>query len=179
MNKRTLRWLVFTILLCTITYSATVIYIRYTRTVPFDQCSAVYQRYAHCDGLKAAYYKDKRIPFAADSLGREYCEVDMTVIMADDSLVFVSLLKEWGKTDDYVAYLMSRSSDETFRLTGLHPKGHPECKTDSVLTNNDVVAIFPAFRAVAFFHTTTEEQIKTFLHITYYTQNNINKTIKQ
>ena len=157
---------------------ATVVCVRQFRTVPFDKTSAVYQRYAYHDGLKTAFFKDKHIPYADDSTGRRYSTIDMTILIADDSLTFVSLMKEWGKSDEYIEYLMSRSADSTFRMTGIRPKGYPERIADTLMANNDVVAIFPAFKTVAFFHTTTEEQAIEFTRRISFNQHIHDKTIE-
>lgn len=162
MNRKTIRWLAFTAILSIVCSAATVLLIRHFRTEHIKQCSAVYQRYVRHDGIAAAFIKDKHIPYADDPSGKSYRQIDMTVLMAGDSTAFAALMKEWGKSDEYIGYLMSRSADPTFKMVGIHPKGFPELPADTLVSNNDVTVIFPARRAVVFLHTTIEEEVITY-----------------
>lgn len=59
----------------------------FPRTVPFDQCSSIYQRYALKDGIDASFIKAFKIN---DSL----C-IDVTLLETTDSSIFESLCQDF------------------------------------------------------------------------------------
>ena len=158
-------WLL-TLLLCLLTAAVTLAVVKLPRTVPLDQCSEVYQRYHDVPGIRAAFIRDKQI--------NDTLKVDMTLLVADDSLAFANLLKSWNNSDEFITDMMSSVVDENTRFIKMHPKGHPELPKDmETITNNEWVAIFPMKRAVAFFHTQTEEEINTIKTANYREKVNI------
>ena len=88
---------------------------------------------------------------------------DMTLLVADDSLAFVNLLKGWGKSEEYIHDLMKSRIDERTRFIRRAPIGHPELPADADDSKNELVAVFPFQNSVAFFHFENEEQ----LNLTY------------
>ena len=57
------------------------------RTVPFDQCSDVYKRYAAVDGVDATFIKDYKV--------NDTVFVDVTLLEAKDSAVWVMLKNDF------------------------------------------------------------------------------------
>ena len=57
------------------------------RTVPFDQCSDVYKRYAAVDGVDATFIKDYKV--------NDTVFVDATLLEAKDSAVWVMLKNDF------------------------------------------------------------------------------------
>lgn len=152
MNKK--EWLL-TALLCLLVAGACVAYRVWPRTVPFEQCSEVYQRYSNLPGIQAAFIKDKQIN---DSV----C-IDMTLLKAVDSSSFIQLLVKLDSPKDLIKVITTSPANSDRRFASLHPKGHPELPMDPVKMNNDVVVVFPTVRSVAVFHIMQEEHIKLIL----------------
>lgn len=140
-----------TALLCLLVAGACVAYRVWPRTVPFEHCSEVYQRYYGMPGIQASFIKDKQFN---DSIN-----VDVTILQARDSAAFITLLKGMGKSDDMIKYMCKYVKDDNTRFIKLCPKGHPELPPDSVRGNNDIVATFPVQRIVVVFHTNSNGQI--------------------
>ena len=148
-RKRILWWLVMALLcLLAAVVGATVAYWRHT--VPLDECSEVYRRYHKTEGIQAAFIRDMPI--------NDTLNVDMTLLVADDSLTFVNLLKGWGRSEEYIHDLMKLIVDEQTRTIKRIPKGHPELPADKDNKNNEFLSVFPALRSVAFFHPESEDQ---------------------
>ena len=152
MSKK--EWLL-TALMCLLVAGASVAYVKWPRTVPFEQCSEVYQRYANHPGIQASFIKDKYI--------NDSVSLDVTLIKATDSSAFMQLLIEMNKPEDLIKIIATTPVEKDKRYTSLHPKGHPELPMDPVKMNNDVVVVFPAVRSVAVFHITQEDQYKLIL----------------
>ena len=129
------------------------------RTVPFDQCSEVYQRYHDFPGIRAAFIRDKQI--------NDTLRLDMTLLQAEDSLAFANLMRNAGYSKEFVQDIMSFEADENTRFSGLRPKGKLTLPIDSIIENNDVMAVFPLKKAVAIFHTHNEEEIDVVLLNSY------------
>ena len=153
--KRLLRLSLLLLLTAVVTMAVTYAVVRWRHTVPFNQCSEVYQRYSRFPGVEAAFIRDKQIN---DTL----C-LDMTLLVAKDSSTFAGLLNEWGKSDEFITDIMISIVDENTRFFGKIPKGHPELPKAPVMNDNEVIAYFPARKTVAFFHTETESQIDAIL----------------
>lgn len=148
MNRKT--WLL-TLALSLLAVLAAAVWRCWPRTVPLEQCSEVYQRYHDTPGIQASFIRNKKI--------NDTVAVDMTMLVADDSLAFVNLLKIWNFSDEFVADLMSSATDENTRFVKLLPIGHPELPKDrDTLMNNEIVTLFPVRRTVAVFHPKTENE---------------------
>lgn len=72
-----------TLAICLVIVLGTVAIWLWPRTVPFDQCSKLYQKYADKPGLEASFIKDYRID--------DTIFVDVTLIVATDSASWNSL----------------------------------------------------------------------------------------
>ena len=144
------RWTI-TLLLTPLLLAVVALAVYRCHTVPLSQCSEVYRRFHDIPGIRASFIKDKQIN---DTL----C-LDMTLFEADDSLAFATLLKAWGRSDEFIHDIQASIVDENTRFIKQIPKGHPELPADKNDNNNDIRAIFPAKRAVAIFHTTNATQI--------------------
>ena len=144
------RWTI-TLLLMPLLLAVVALAVYRCHTVPLSQCSEVYQRYHDIPGIRASFIKDKQI--------NDTLRLDMTLFEADDSLAFAALLKAWGRSDEFIHDIQASIVDENTRFIKRIPKGHPELPADTDNNNNEMVAIFPAKRAVAIFHTTNATQI--------------------
>jgi hypothetical protein len=148
------RWII-TLLLTPLLLALVALAVYRCHTVPLSQCSEVYQRYHDTPGIRASFIKNKPI--------NDTLNVDMTLLVADDSLTFVNLLKGWGKSEEYIHDLMKSRIDERTRFIRRAPIGHPELPPDADDSKNELVAVFPVQNSVAFFHFENEEQ----LNLTY------------
>ena len=163
-RKRILWWLVM-VLLCLLAavVGAAVAYRRHT--VPLDECSEVYRRYHKAEGIQAAFIRDMPIN---DSLN-----VDMTLLVADDSLTFVNLLKDFGKSDEIIDELMQHINGVWARSSKIVPKGHPELPADRDNENNEIMAVIPEKRSTLFFHPQTPEQFDAIIDFVLFEKVNI------
>lgn len=75
-----------TLAICLLIFIGTLAIRLWPRTVPFDQCSKLYQKYAGHQGLQSAFIKDFRVD---DTLF-----VDVTLIVATDSISWGLLKRE-------------------------------------------------------------------------------------
>ncbi len=113
------------------------------RTVPFDQCSDVYKRYAAVDGVVATFIKDYKV--------NDTVFVDATLLEAKDSAVWVML-----KNDFEVPHpgpIAQQFIDNGEDLIGVKiiPKSSA---SDTILTPypNDVLAISYLNHTLTIFH---------------------------
>lgn len=144
---------------------ATLMWIKMPRTVPFEQCSEVYQRFHNTPGIQASFIKDKQI--------NDTLSLDMTLLAAEDTDAFVQLLKKMGKSEEYIEELMSSIVDENTRFVCRCPKGHPELPRDADNKNNDVMALFPGRITVVFFHVKEGQDIKDVFRANFHRTFNI------
>lgn len=136
------------------------------RLLPHREAGEIFLRYRDIPGINADYIKNFRIN---DTL----C-LDITLFEAEDSLAFATLLKAWNKSEEYITDIMSGEMKENTRFVSIQEKGHPEKPKDMEdMANNEVVAIFPKRKAVAIFHTRSEEEIKIIKTSNYRKEVNI------
>lgn len=126
------------------------------RLLPHREAGEIFLRYRDIPGIDADYIKNFRIN---DTL----C-LDMTLFEAEDSLAFATLLKDWGKSDEYIHDIMTHYFDKNTRYIKLHPKGHPELPKSKIKTENEIVATFPVIRTILVFHTQTEQAIDQIVY---------------
>ena len=120
------------------------------RTVPFEQCSELYQRYAHTPGIEASFVKDYRI--------NDTLTIDATVLEATTDSAWAMLQNDFNVPiipDEYKE-LLDNSKSIGFRLA---PKNNPKAPMDSILLNNDMITISRKMQTIQVFHLTSELQI--------------------
>ena len=151
MSKK--EWLL-TALLCLLVAGACVAYRVWPRTVPFEQCSEVYQRYSDLPGIQASFIKDKQI--------NDSVRVDVTLLQATDSA-------GWNQLQDSLGYARLAPEDREYLMKhkgiriNLIPKGHLDYPMDSVFLNNDMVAIDGTNRTIAIFNLTDSIQYRAII----------------
>jgi len=124
------------------------------RTVPLSQCSVVYQRYHDVPGIQAAFIKNKRI--------NDTIEVDMTLFSAADSASFANMLSFFGKSEEFIRDI-SKIHNPKARFVGTFPKMANSSSGNIDWKDNDVMAIFPSRRCIAFFHIETLTEFELVL----------------
>ncbi|MBR4738507.1 MAG: hypothetical protein IK058_00725 [Bacteroidales bacterium] len=126
------------------------------RTVPLEQCSEVYRRYADTPGVQASFIKNKQIN---DTLA-----VSMTLLTADNSDDFIQLLRDFGKTEENINYMMSfKPINGEERFTGMYSYETIDPSTNMVTVKNNVTAIVPSKLRMAIFHVEDDNQLETLL----------------
>ena len=134
------------------------------RTVPFDQCSDVYKRYAAVDGVDATFIKDYKV--------NDTVFVDVTLLEATDSVSWTTLKKDFEVPDPSPDLQQFIDNGEDLIYVKLIPK---TTASDTILNPypNDVLAISPLNRTLTIFHIANAEEKHAVFH------HNYKKTINQ
>lgn len=149
------RWTI-TLLLTPLLLAVVALAVYRCHTVPLSQCSEVYRRYHDTPGIRASFIRDMPV--------NDTLRLDVTLLEAVDSASFANLLKDWGKSDEYIHDIMTHYFDKNTRYIKLHPKGHPELPKSKIKTENEIVATFPVIRTILVFHTQTEQAIDQIVY---------------
>ena len=113
------------------------------RTVPFDQCSDVYKRYAAVDGVVATFIKDYKV--------NDTVFVDVTLLEAIDSVSWTTLKKDFEVPDPSPDFQQFIDGGEDLIYVKLIPK---TTASYTILNPypNDVLAISHLNRTLTVFH---------------------------
>ncbi len=113
------------------------------RTVPFDQCSDVYKRYAAVDGVVATFIKDYKV--------NDTVFVDATLLEAKDSAVWVMLKNDFEVPNPGPIAQQFIDNGEDLIGVKIIPKSSA---SDTILTPypNDVLAISYLNHTLTIFH---------------------------
>ena len=123
-------WII-TILLCLFIIAASIVAVRWPRTVPLSQCSELYRHYADNPDIHASFIKDFRI--------NDTLVVDVTLLKAASDTGWALLRKDFNLN-------IPKESEELFYESGRAswkyiPKANPALPPDSNMLNNDCLAI--------------------------------------
>lgn len=142
---------VITVIVCICILCGTLWVVRCPRTVPFAQCSAVYQKYADVDGIDATFIKDYRV--------NDRVTVDVTLLEAKDSAGWDLLKRDFEvpELDSIARQLISNEKDKiSIRVIA---------KTDvSDSLRHDVLATSRYFHTLSIFHSNSEEEISAIIY---------------
>ena len=113
------------------------------RTIPFDQCSDVYKRYAAVDGVDATFIKDYKV--------NDTVFVDITLLEAIDSVGWATLKKDFEVPNPPPIAQQFIDNGEDLIGVKLIPKS---TATDTILNPypNDVLAFSHLKRSLIVFH---------------------------
>ena len=119
------------------------------QTLRDDQCSPLYRQYAHVPGIEASFVKGFRIN---DTLA-----IDATLLRATDSAGWQRLREDY----EVPASLWNdTSSPKSKSITlSLRKKGQTKNVIDTILLNNDYVAINMPEHLIGIYHITDSAQI--------------------
>ncbi len=144
MTRRTL----ITLLLFVVAIGGALAWKYWPRTVPWDECSALYRQYAHADGIEATFLRGYRVN---DTLA-----IDVTLLQATDSA-------GWDKLSHDFNYLKVPSQIERRELSenidalSLLLKNN---RQESPLGNDDIAVASLRDKYLCIFHNARyEEQI--------------------
>ena len=124
-----------------------VLYLR--TTVPYWQCSEVYKRYHKVEGVRATYIKNFPL--------NDTLTVGVTLLEATDSAGWEVLQRDFELTPlppEVLAFLDTNSVDLWLASKDDYCKGK-----DSILLNNDIIAVSYYRQQVSVFSIVTEKQI--------------------
>ncbi|MCR5445616.1 MAG: hypothetical protein K6E96_08085 [Bacteroidales bacterium] len=164
-KQRHLFWLFFP-LLCLLTVAGAALLTYWRHTVPLSQTSEVYRRYRDFPGVDAAFIRQMPI--------NDTLRVDMTLLQARDSLAFANLLRDMGKSEEYIRDMATlkamyeKRGMYNVRFTGTSPRGHPGQFPDPDPDKNEEYSVFPVRLIVAVFHTHNEEEALVVFHKSRY-----------
>ncbi len=171
MKRRRLHWILAVVLLSLLASAATAAVIYWRHTVPLSQTSEVYRRYRDFPGVDAAFIRQMPI--------NDTLRVDMTLLQARDSLAFANLLRDIGKSEEFIRdmatlkALYEKMGKDDIRFSGDCPKDQPGSKSDPDPANNEAVSFFPVRLIVAVFHTHSEMELNTVFYKSVYCEINI------
>lgn len=124
------------------------------RTVPFEQCSEVYKKYAGADGVDASFLKDFRVN---DSVA-----VDVVLLEARTDSAWGMLLQDFNITPppQEVTEIMGDDGIDIWAA----PKKDYSLPMDSILLNNDLIAMSWTDRRISVFSIETMQQLRSVIH---------------
>ena len=122
--------------------------------VPYWQCSEVYKRYAHTKGIRATYIKNFPL--------NDTLTVGVTLLEATTDSGWARLQEGFGiipYPPEVLAIIDTNAVESWFA-----PKDDLSKPMDSILTNNDIIAVHRNGRKVAIFEIVTEQQINSIFN---------------
>ena len=132
------------------------------RTVPFDQCSDLYRKYAPMDGVEATFIKDYQVN---DTLFR-----DVTVLKATDSAGWNILKRDFNIPEALLLKLpyKSRHQDgEELPVAKQISKKDPSKQVMGNPAENDMAIYLLESRTITVFHTKTARDHRAIISHTY------------
>ena len=128
------------------------------RTVPFDQCSDVYKRYAAVDGVDATFIKDYKV--------NDTVFVDVTLLEAKDSVIWTTLKKDFEVPNPPPDVQQFIDNGEDLIYVKVIPKS---TTTDTILDSysNNLLAISHLKRTLTVFHIKNKEELNAVRHYNY------------
>ncbi len=91
MTRRTL----ITLLLFVVAIGGALAWKYWPRTVPWEECSALYRQYAHADGIEATFLRGYRV--------NDTLSIDVTLLQATDSAGWDTICNKFNLTLQYHA----------------------------------------------------------------------------
>lgn len=148
------KFLLSTLLVCLLAVGGAVLVKRCPRTVPLEECSELYRRYAGAEGLEVSFVQGYRL--------NDSVRVDVTLLQATDSAA-------WSILQDSLGYARLAPEDREYLMKHkgirmkLIPKGYLDQPMDSVFLNNDLVAIDGTNRVIGIFNLTDSNQYNAII----------------
>ncbi len=159
-------WLI-TILVCLLLLGGGGAVLILPQVVPFSQCSDVYKRYAKMDGVDATFIKDYKV--------NDSVVVSATMLEATTDSAWIILQHDFSIPiipKEYEEYFYADTNQLSLKLV---PKKNPSLPMDSIILNNDLVAISYPKRLICIFSIENTSQLKAILRDKY----DYNVTLKQ
>ena len=141
-------WLI-TILVCLLILGGGGAVLLLPQVVPFDQCSDVYKRYAKMDGVDATFIKDYKV--------NDSVFVDVTLLVATTDSAWLLIQHDFNleiPPQEMIGFL-----GHNFVEVWAAPKRDYSLSMDSVLLNNDLLAVSWSERRISVFSIETMQQM--------------------
>lgn len=144
-----------TILVCLLILGGGALILGWPRTVPFEQCSEIYQKYANEEDIKASFIKDFKV--------NDTVFVDVTLLEAIDSTGWDILKKDFevDSLPPELQQLVDNGEDLVFT------KSRPKSEIDKSDFPNDLLAISHMIHTVTVFHINSEIEKYAVLNHNY------------
>lgn len=142
-----------TLAICLVIVLGTVAIRLWPRTVPFEQCSKVYQNYASHPGLQSAFIKDFRFD--------KSMYFDVTLLQATTDSSWNVLKEDFNISFPADAVLPTDSNAVSFWFA---PRDHYDLPMDTVLLNNDLIVVSQYKKTVLILHIKNEDQINAIVY---------------
>lgn len=144
-----------TILICLLLLGGGAVVIFWPRTVPFEQCSEIYQKYANVEKVKASFIKDFKV--------NDTVFVDVTLLEAIDSTGWDILKRDFevASLPPELQQLVDNGEDLVFT------KSIPKSEMDKSDFPNDLLAISHMIHTVTVFHINSEIEKYAILNHNY------------
>lgn len=144
-----------TILICLLLLGGGAVVIFWPRTVPFEQCSEIYQKYANVEKVKASFIKDFKV--------NDTVFVDVTLLEAIDSTGWDILKRDFevASLPPELQQLVDNGEDLVFT------KSIPKSEMDKSDFPNDLLAISHMIHTVTVFHINSEIEKYAVLNHNY------------
>ena len=129
------------------------------RTLTVEQCSEVYQKYVGRNDIQASFIKNKRINGSM--------AVDMTMLAAVGDSGWTVLQHDFRIPvipKEYEEYFYADTNQLSLKLVS---KKNPSLPMDSIVSNNDLVAISYPKRLICIFSIEDTTQLKALLRDSY------------
>lgn len=141
-------WLI-TILVCLLILGWGGAVLLLPQVVPFNQCSDVYKRYAKMDGVDATFIKDYKV--------NDSVFVDVTLLVATTDSAWLLIQHDFNleiPPQEMIGFL-----GHNFVEVWAAPKRDYSLPMDSVLLNNDLLAVSWSERRISVFSIETMQQM--------------------
>ena len=141
-------WLI-TILICLLLLCGGGAVLLLPQVVPFNQCSDVYKRYAKMDGVDATFIKDYKV--------NDSVFVDVTLLVATTDSAWLLIQHDFNleiPPQEMIGFL-----GHNFVEVWAAPKRDYSLPMDSVLLNNDLLAVSWSERRISVFSIETMQQM--------------------
>ena len=147
------------IVVCLLIVIVTLAVKLWPRTVPFDQCSAIYRHYAGIEGVDASFIKDFRV--------NDSVFIDVTLLEAKDSAGWATLMHDFAvpEPNAELQAFIDNGEDLIFSQA-LTPSHYPiSIPSDSILFG--VLATSYYAHTLTIIHAKDEEEVLPVLHYNY------------
>lgn len=128
------------------------------RTVPLEQCSEVYRKYADTPGVKASFIKDYRVCYIDKTGNPDTVIVDVTLLKADDSNGWNTLFNDFNivQPDPETQEKIDKGEDKVFTRQVYKSDYSQPARTKS--GDVEVVAFSHLRKTVCIFHTKNKRE---------------------
>ena len=139
--------------------------ILWPRTVPFDECSEIYKKYAGVENVKASFIKDYKV--------NDTVFVDVTILEATTDSMWHILMRDFNIPSPSPFILKSIEEGKKLVSTKYVDKTHYSMPDAPYSSNCEIMALSHATHSICVFHTVDTGEHHAILHF------NIGKSINQ